>query len=120
MVGPSYNSVAQSALLSSGFESPPDGVDIQEETSPLLQPKCAPRKTISERWKYTWSSFLDDNFGLFLIATAELFITGMNTTVKLLNSLDEPVPVIEVCNVPRKDIIAHPNSDIRRCYFSEG
>ena len=98
-VGPLYNSVAQPASLSSGFESPPDGVDIQEETSPLLPPKFAPRQSISVRWKSAWSSFLDDNFGLFLIAAAEFFMTGANTAVKLLNSSDEPVSIIEVCDV---------------------
>jgi hypothetical protein len=87
-------SVTQRTTLSSESDSPLDGVDIPEETSPLLQPK------LSEQWKSTRSSFLDDNFGLFLIAAAEFFISAMNAAVKLLNSSDEPVPILEVCDRP--------------------
>ncbi|KAI9459250.1 hypothetical protein BJY52DRAFT_1149260 [Lactarius psammicola] len=95
-VGPFYNSVTRRASLSSGFESPPDGADIPEETSPLLQPEPAPRRTISERWKSAWSSFLDDNLGLFLVVASQFFFSAMNMSVKWLNSSDEPVPILEI------------------------
>ncbi|KAF8259021.1 hypothetical protein EI94DRAFT_1814103 [Lactarius quietus] len=84
------------ASLSSEFQSVSNGTDIPEETSPLLQPKHAPRRAISERWKSARSSFLDDNFGLFIVAAAEFFVFAMNATVKLLNNLEEPVPILEI------------------------
>ncbi|KAI9441947.1 integral membrane protein DUF6 [Lactarius psammicola] len=95
-VGPFYTSVTRRVSLSSEFESPPDGADIPQETSPLLQPERAPRRTISEWWKSARSSFLDDNFGLFLVAAAEFFISAMNATAKFLNSSDEPMPILEI------------------------
>ena len=98
---PVYTPITGHASSSSGSTSRPnDGGDIPEETSPLLQPKRAPRRTVSEWWKSTRSSFLDENFGLFLVAAAELFVFAMNATVKLLNSSQEPVPILEVCEAP--------------------
>lgn len=94
-VGPFYTSVSRRAL-SSGFESPLDGVDIPDETSPLLPPERTSRRTVFGRWKPARSSFLDDNSGLFLVATAEFFVSAMNATVKVLSSLDEPVPILEI------------------------
>ncbi len=105
-VGPIYTSVTRRASLSSGFESPPDGAAIPEETSPLLQPERASRQTISERWKSARSSFLDDNLGLFLVVASQFFFSAMNMSVKWFNSSDEPVPILEVCDVPRMDILA--------------
>src|ERR1700761_1992118 len=102
-VAPFYTPVTRYASL-----SPPNGAlaGIPEETSPLLDPGRTPGQNISKRWKYARSSFLDANFGLFLVATAECFVAAMNMTVKLLNSSDEPVPTLEVCDVPLADIIA--------------
>lgn len=81
---------------SSEFASPPNARDIPEETSPLLQPKRAQRLTVFKRWKFARSSFLDDNFGLIIVAVAEFFVFAMNATVKLLNSSDEPLPILEI------------------------
>ncbi|KAH9170224.1 integral membrane protein DUF6 [Lactarius sanguifluus] len=86
----------QYASLSSGFELPPDRADIPEETSPLLQPERAPRRTTSERWRSVRSSFLDDNLGLFLVVASQFFFSAMNMSVKWLNSSDEPVPILEI------------------------
>ncbi|KAH8984540.1 hypothetical protein EDB86DRAFT_2962414 [Lactarius hatsudake] len=82
--------------LSSRFELPPDRADIPEETSPLLQPERATRRTISERWRSARSSFLDDNLGLFLVVASQFFFSAMNMSVKWLNSSDEPVPILEI------------------------
>jgi len=73
--------------------SPPDGGETPEETSPLLEPG---RTTGQKQWSFARSSFLDANLGLLLIATAECFVSAMNMTIKLLNSSDEPVPILEV------------------------
>lgn len=53
----------------------------------------------SERWhsaRSSVSAFLDKNAGLSLIAASQFFFSAMNTCVKWLNSLDEPVPILEV------------------------
>ena len=94
---PFYTPVIRHASSSSEFESLLHGADIPEETSSLLQSKRAPRRTVSLRCKSARSSFLDDNFGLFLIAVAEFFVSATNMSVKLLNSSDEPMPILEVC-----------------------
>ena len=36
------------------------------------------------------------NLGLLLVASSQLFFSLMNVGVKLLNSLDPPVPAVEV------------------------
>ncbi|KAH9051559.1 integral membrane protein DUF6 [Lactarius deliciosus] len=61
------------------------------ETSPLLKPKHA-----HGTWRSALSSFLDDNTGLLLVAASQVFFSAMNMAVKLLNSLDEPVPTFEL------------------------
>jgi hypothetical protein len=55
--------------------------------------------------------FLEANLGLFLVASAECFVVA---TVKLLNSSDEPVPNLEVCDGPRSHILAWTDSVMRR------
>jgi hypothetical protein len=42
------------------------------------------------------SAFFEENAGLSLVAASQLFFSGMFTCVKWLNSLDEPVPMLEV------------------------
>jgi hypothetical protein len=111
---PFHTPVTEHAPSLSEFESPPNVRDNPEETSPLLQPKRAQRVTVFERWKPAQSSLLDDNFGLFIVAAAEFFVLAMNATVKLLNNSDEPVPVLEVCDGPRSDILVRTNSEMRR------
>lgn len=76
--------------------SPPNSTGTPGETSPLLDPGCTPGRTTSKRWRSARSSFLDANLGLFLVATAECFVSAMNMTVKLINSSDEPVPILEI------------------------
>ncbi|KAH8986202.1 integral membrane protein DUF6 [Lactarius akahatsu] len=61
------------------------------ETSPLLKPGHA-----HGTWRSALSSFLDDNTGLLLVAASQVFFSSMNMAVKLLNSLDEPVPTFEL------------------------
>ncbi|EPQ53277.1 DUF6-domain-containing protein [Gloeophyllum trabeum ATCC 11539] len=39
---------------------------------------------------------MENNAGLLLIASAQLFFALMNVAVKMLNSLDEPVPTLEL------------------------
>ncbi|KAI9439325.1 integral membrane protein DUF6 [Lactarius indigo] len=92
-----YPSVISSAL-SPDSESPAGGepASLQDETSPLLQPKHTPRRTVSEWWNSAQPSFFDDNLGLLLIAASQLFFSAMNTSVKWLNSSDEPVPTLEL------------------------
>jgi len=43
-----------------------------------------------------WARFVGENSGLLLIASAQLFFALMNVAVKMLNSLDEPVPTLEL------------------------
>ncbi|KAF8499631.1 integral membrane protein DUF6 [Russula emetica] len=53
----------------------------------------------SERWhsaRSSVSAFFDKNAGLSLIAASQFFFSAMNICVKWLNSLDEPVPILEL------------------------
>jgi hypothetical protein len=72
-----------------------------DEISPLLGTNRAhvTQSSQSERWhsaRSSVSAFLDKNAGLSLIASSQLFFSAMNICVKWLNSLDEPVPILEV------------------------
>jgi len=49
----------------------------------------------SERW-HSLSAFFDKNAGLSLVVASQFFFSGMNVCVKWLNSLDEPVPILEL------------------------
>ena len=41
-------------------------------------------------------AFFNKNAGLSLVAASQFFFSAMNMCVKWLNSLDEPVPILEV------------------------
>jgi hypothetical protein len=71
---------------------------IPDEASPLLKPQHAHehQPTISGPRRSSLSSFFDDNTGLLLVAASQLFASAMSLLVKVLNSLDEPVPTLEV------------------------
>jgi hypothetical protein len=73
---------------SSGPQSPASR--DSDETSPLLRTNCA------QRTRSPLSAFFDENAGLLLVAASQFFFSAMNTCVKWLNSLDEPVPMLEV------------------------
>jgi hypothetical protein len=71
-----------------------DGQADLGEISPLLGTN-RPRT----RWhsaRSSVSAFLDKNAGLSLIAASQFFFSAMNTCVKWLNSLEKPVPILEV------------------------
>ena len=75
-----------------------DGLAVPDEISPLLGTSST-HAIQSERWhsaRSSVSAFLDKNSGLALIVTAQFFFSAMNICVKRLNSLNEPVPILEV------------------------
>jgi hypothetical protein len=86
--------------ISSDSDSPAsgEGPPIPDEVFPLLKPKRTQthQQTISERWRTALSSFLNDNSGLLLVAASQFFFSAMGISVKWLNSLDKPVPTLEV------------------------
>ena len=67
-----------------------------DETSPLLPTNNAKYSSHSETWRSSVSAFFDENAGLSLVAASQFFFSGMHICVKWLNSLDEPVPMLEV------------------------
>jgi len=85
-------------VASSESESPVSGEDapIPNEVSPLLNPKRTKAQTIPEWWRTARTSFLEDNAGLLLVAAAQFFFSAMGISVKWLNSLDDPVPTLEL------------------------
>ena len=90
---------------SSGPEFPASsgGLVNPDESSPLLG---TDRGRVlqwghSERW-HAVSTFFDKNAGLFLIVGSQFFFSAMHVGVKWFNSLDEPVPVLEVSVGPRE------------------
>lgn len=48
------------------------------------------------RWTSQMGEIVEDNIGLLLVASSQLFFSLMNVGVKTLNSLDPPVPAMEV------------------------
>ena len=80
-----------------------DSLADPDEISPLLlgtNRAHAIQSSQSGRWhsaaRSSFSTFLDKNAGLCLIASSQFFFSVMNICVKWLNSLDEPVPILEV------------------------
>ena len=82
----------------SDLPSSEEGPLIPDETPPVFKPMHmhAHQPTFSGSRHSSLSSFLDDNAGLLLVLASQLFASAMNLSVKVLNSLDEPVPALEV------------------------
>jgi len=95
-------------LCSSDPELPAsrDGLADPNETTPLLRmnrPHVL-QWTHSQWWspaEAAVSAFLDKNTGLLLVAASQFFFSGMHISVKWLNSLDEPISILEVCVGPK-------------------
>ncbi|KAH9974971.1 hypothetical protein BGW80DRAFT_1559449 [Lactifluus volemus] len=69
---------------------------VPDETSTLLQHRSAQmEETVSERGRSSTSAFVDRNAGLLLVAGSEFFFSAINVSVKWINNLDEPVPILE-------------------------
>jgi hypothetical protein len=85
---------ASTTCSSSNSDLPVSG-DGPHETSPLLKAKDANLTQTGPR-RSALLSFFDENAGLLLVAASQLFASAMNLSVKVLNSLDEPVPTLEV------------------------
>jgi len=75
-----------------------EGPPLSDETSPLLKPKHthADQSSTFKTWNSALSSFFDANAGLLLVTASQIFFSAMNLSVKVLNSLDEPVPTFEL------------------------
>jgi hypothetical protein len=96
---------ARSVRFSSGPVPKPsahrDGLADPNETSPLLWTNSTLARALhdqpshSER-RHFLSAFFDKNAGLSLVAASQFFFSAMNVCVKWLNSLDEPIPILEV------------------------
>lgn len=98
---------AYTALTPDGSSSllppaiPMEDLSAAHETEPEPHPKTASnlRHGVSRRWKSARtlvSIFVDDNAGLMLVGASQFFLSAMNVAVKVLNSLDEPVPTLEL------------------------
>jgi hypothetical protein len=78
-----------------------DDLADPDETTPLLRTNHPLGNhsgwLSSARSVVTVSAFFDRNAGLLLVAASQSFFTAMNFSVKWLNSLDEPIPLLEVC-----------------------
>lgn len=79
---------------------------VPNETSALLPDGRVPVSQrnptgLTERGQSAVSSFLDKNAGWLLIASSQFFLSTSNLCVKWLNSLDESVPILEVCDILR-------------------
>jgi len=90
-----------------------------DETSPLLPTnrRDAARVVLwwdhSEPWlsvRSSVSAFFGKNAGLLLVTASQFFFSAMNISVKWLNSLDKPVPTLEVCLSSRAVVICELTS----------
>jgi hypothetical protein len=77
---------------------------VDSETLPLLgtyHPHALQSTQSPSEWwhsaRSSVSTFFDKNAGLCLITASEFFFSTMNISVKWLNGLDEPIPILEVC-----------------------
>ncbi|KAI0262063.1 hypothetical protein BC834DRAFT_892921 [Gloeopeniophorella convolvens] len=68
-------------------------LELRSNPPPKLRP------AVSSRWdsvRASVSVFLKDNAGLLLVGASQFFFSAMNVSVKVLNSLDKPVPTLEL------------------------
>jgi hypothetical protein len=112
-MGHSVDIAKRCAPLSSSIpQLPSTRYDLDEagETTHLLRTG----RTRVLHWNYPeWrlavitavSAFLGKNSGLLLVAISRFFNAGMNISVKLLNSSDDPMPTLEVCVDPKVVIL---------------
>ena len=94
--------IAQGASSLSDSELPGGDSHLPDEASPLLHRKDLQepqRNTLGQRFatRLSASTFLTNNVGLLLVAASQFFFSAMGMSVKWLNSLDKPVPTLEVC-----------------------
>jgi hypothetical protein len=100
--------LAQGASLSSNSELPGGSPPVPDEASPLLHPEDSQEPLRNTNTSGRWLSaeaFLDNNAGLLLVAASQFFFSAMGISVKWLNSLDKPVPTLEVCISPRPIVL---------------
>jgi hypothetical protein len=88
-------------LFSSGPElsARRHGTVDPDKTSPLLRTNGTRATQPSHsKVRHSLSAFFDSdkNAGLSLLVASQFFFSGMNMCVKWLNSLGEPVPILEV------------------------
>ncbi|KAN0135180.1 DUF6 domain containing protein [Lactarius tabidus] len=93
--------VAQGESSPSDSELPGEDIPVPDEASPLLHGRDSQelRQNTFGRWFSTQlsaSAFLNNNAGLLLVAASQFFFSAMGISVKWLNSLDEPVPTLEL------------------------
>ncbi|KAH9974986.1 hypothetical protein BGW80DRAFT_1444588 [Lactifluus volemus] len=79
----------------------PTSVTKPNETSPLLQQQSAQgaEQGLSGRWHFAQlsvSAFIDSNTGLLFVAASSFCFSAMIVSVKWLNTLDKPVPTLEL------------------------
>ena len=105
---PVHDTEARGASFSSYSGLPREGlpIPVPDETSPLLrdQPTQGTKENLSGRWhapRLSATAFVDRNTGLLLVAASQFLFASMNIMVKWLNSLNEPVPTLEVCDSSR-------------------
>ncbi|KAH8981193.1 drug/metabolite transporter superfamily [Lactarius hatsudake] len=73
------------------------------ELPPENRSKTAHKRKLRHGISWRWDSartlvsiFVDNNAGLMLVGASQFFLSAMNVAVKLLNSLDKPVPTLEL------------------------
>ena len=76
--------------------------EVSYKPAPTISNDAAPMSPYLQKWngfsRFTRRSreVVENNIGLLLVACAQLFFSLMNVGVKQLNSLDPPVPAVEV------------------------
>ncbi|KAH9051567.1 DUF6-domain-containing protein [Lactarius deliciosus] len=82
---------------------PMEDLSTIHELTPENRSKTAHRHKLRHGISWRWDSartlvsiFVDNNAGLMLVGASQFFLSAMNVAVKLLNSLDKPVPTLEL------------------------
>ncbi|EGN97441.1 hypothetical protein SERLA73DRAFT_184151 [Serpula lacrymans var. lacrymans S7.3] len=94
-----YVALAQDVDHSRAPDTPSEGVTFISAPTSLSPTPSDDGFGIKERWRTMRSrlaDFVDINAGMLLIIFAQLFFSFMNVAVKGLNSLDPPVPALEL------------------------
>lgn len=79
------------------FTVPPSRAEETLQDSSSYNDASQRKKTQWRRYTTQGLDLIHNNIGLLLVASSELFFSLMNLAVKELNTIEPPVPTLEVC-----------------------
>lgn len=104
------------------LRSPSNDSDVSDEGFDFSTRQSA-SKSLKRRWRELSTQFLahvDANAGLLLVASSQFFFSLMNLVAKKVNTVDPPVPTLEVRPVLVSCFFMKSNSRVTAYFDTNG